>query len=125
VPLAAADARSVRLREWSPLAENFRISVLGNTATCRTEAEVYVPRNSDDPIALVYETEEGWVVEQLEDSQSSESTTLQEAVESAKRSLGQYVNRTGKGAPVGLTAAGLSLWLMMKADGTAMGRRIT
>jgi hypothetical protein len=73
-------------------------------------------------VALVYETEDGWAIDQLEEAPSAESLTFQEAVESAKESLGQYVNRKGKGAPTGLTGPGLSLWLMEKADGTSMGR---
>jgi len=105
--------------------EEFRILILGNTESCRTEAEVYVPQHSDDPIALVYESPNGWAVEQLEDAHSVRSAALQKGIEAAKQSLGQYVNRTGQGAPAGLTVAGLSLWLMEKADGTAMGRRVT
>jgi hypothetical protein len=99
--------------------------ILGNTVDRRTEAEVYIPRDSADPVVLVYEAERGWVVENLENPIHVTAASLQAAVESAKQSLGQYVNRTGKGAPVGLTGPGLSLWLMENADGAAMGRRVT
>jgi hypothetical protein len=46
------------------------------------------------------------------------------AVEKARERLAAYVNRLGDGSPDGLTAAGLSLWLLEKADGTAMGRSL-
>jgi hypothetical protein len=107
------------------MSEQFRIMILGNTVDRRTEAEVYIPQDSADPVALVYEAEHGWVVENLANPAHATAPSLQAAIASAKQSLAQYVNRTGKGAPVGLTGPGLSLWLMEKADGTAMGRRVT
>jgi len=107
------------------MSEQFRIMILGNTVDGRTEAEVYIPQDSADPVALVYEAEDGWVVENLENAVHVTAPSLQPAIASAKQSLGQYVNRTGKGAPAGLTGPGLSLWLLEKADGTAMGRRVT
>jgi hypothetical protein len=106
------------------VARDFGVTIVGNTAACRTEAEIYIPRDSGELIALVYETQKGWVVEQVEGAPAVKSLTLQEAAESAKQLLGEYVNRTGKGAPTGVTGPGLSLWLMEKADGTSMGRRV-
>jgi hypothetical protein len=100
-----------------------QITIVGNTADCRTEAEICIPRDSGELIALVYEAESGWEVERFEDAPPVASVILEAAIESAKQALGQYPNRRGKGAPAGLTGPGLSLWLMEKADGTAMGRR--
>jgi hypothetical protein len=42
----------------------------------------------------------------------------------AKVHLLEYVNRRGENQPEGLTAAGLSLWRMEKADGTALGIKL-
>ena len=46
------------------------------------------------------------------------------AIASAQQGLAQYVNRRGINPPSGLTPEGLSLWLMEKVDGTAMGSKI-
>jgi len=106
------------------MSDQFSIKILGNPSVPRTEAEVYIPGNADEPVALVYESQDGWVVEPLESAEPPNATVLNSAVESAKARLSQYVNRTGRGAPAGLAVPGLSLWLMEKLDGTAMGRRL-
>ena len=100
----------------------FSISFLGNVTDCRTEAEVslrHPPADTDPLCAVVYENASGPVVEWFGTAKGSKSPALTEAVESAKSGLLAYVNRRGSNPPEGLTRAGLSLWLMEKADGTA------
>jgi hypothetical protein len=98
--------------------------VLGNAGACRTEAELYIPANAVGPVALVYETPRGWIVEGAEVGEPAAARIRKSAIDSAKQALSQYVNRMGQRAPAGLTGPGLSLWLMKKADGTAMDRPI-
>jgi hypothetical protein len=103
-----------------------RVQILGNPQTCRTEAEV--SRTGTDAgaqiLAVVYESPEGWRVE-FETPEVKASDELHEAVLVAGReALMPYVNRRGESPPSGLTVGGLSLWLMEKADGTALGVRI-
>ena len=106
------------------MSQDFQIRVFGNVADRRTESEVYIPRGSDELVAVIYETDQGWVVEPFDNAPHGDADVLRTAIESAKDTLGAYVNRKGKGAPAGLTVAGLSLWLMTKVDGTAMGRTL-
>jgi hypothetical protein len=98
---------------------DFTIEICGDVARCRTSAEIY---SSDTLIAEVCDTDHGWQIEYT--SQTGESDELTKAVEKAKNRLLQYVNRRGNNPPEGLTRAGLSLWLMEKSDGTAMGKPI-
>ncbi len=105
------------------MSEAFSISFLGNVSNCRTEAEVslrHPPPGADPLCAVVYESESGPVVELFGVAKDSKSPSLIAAIEDAKRGLVAYVNRRGTNLPDGLTRAGLSLWLMEKADGTAM-----
>ena len=102
----------------------FSITFLGNVADCRTEAEVslrHPPLDADPLCAVVYENVSGPVVEWFGVAKESKSPSLAEAVEAAKLGLLAYVNRRGSNPPEGLTRAGLSLWLLEKTDGTAMG----
>jgi hypothetical protein len=48
-------------------------------------------------------------------------TEFQTAIENAKESLSHYVNRRGENPPENATWGAISLWLMVKDDGTAMG----
>jgi len=105
------------------MSDPFRIVVVGNPSVPRTEAEVYVPAGADAPVLVVYESPRGWVTEPL-GGRAPPSAVVDSAVQAARQRLSQYVNRTGQGAPTGLTVPGLSLWLMEKTDGTAMGRRV-
>ena len=106
------------------MSDTFKINFLGNVSDCRTEAEVslrHSPSNTDPLCALVYEGESGHVVEWFGSAGESKSPGLTAAVEDAKLGLLNYVNRRGLNPPEGLTRAGLSLWLLEKEDGTAMG----
>lgn len=106
------------------MSEAFSVSFLGNVSECRTEAEVslrHAPSDIDPLCAVVYENASGPVVEWFGVANESRSAALADAVEDAKRGLLAYVNRRGSNPPAGLTRAGLSLWLLEKADGTAMG----
>jgi hypothetical protein len=106
------------------VSEAFSINFLGNVSDCRTEAEVsfrHPPSDTDPLCAVVYENESGPVVEWFGVANDSKSPGLIAAIEDAKRGLLAYVNRRGSNVPDGLTRAGLSLWLLEKADGTAMG----
>jgi hypothetical protein len=99
---------------------SFSIQVLGNVQTCRTEAEISFAGTAE-PWAVVWEEASGWQSETFGPVPVSEALAEQ-AIEAARRRLSQYVNRRGENPPPGLSAAGLSLWLMAKADGTALGR---
>jgi hypothetical protein len=97
----------------------YSVTIIGNVEQCRTEAEI-----SDDDgaiCAVVYETSGGWhtdvVVRHLD-----HVADFQTAVEDAKKSLSRYVNRRGQNPPETATRGALSLWLMLKDDGTAMER---
>ena len=93
------------------------VSFLGNIQDCRTEAEISYsrPGGSSEVIAAVWEDDDGGLVAELGD-------VFLEAIENTKRRLQRYVNRRGTNPPEGLSPAGLSLWLMLKDDGTAMGK---
>ncbi len=103
--------------------EQFGISILGNVAERRTEAEIaWRRRETVERIAVVYDTHEGWVTQMEHPGLvHSAGPDFEAAVEKARERLKIYVNRLGEDYPDGLTAAGLSLWLLEKADGTTMG----
>ena len=105
----------------------FSIVFMGNVQECRTEAEILLdrPGESEHLVALVYETTEGWQVRILDEAMAeTREQDLAEAASRAAAKLREYVNRRGDNPPAGLTAAGLSFWLMEKRDGTAMGRPV-
>jgi hypothetical protein len=104
--------------------DHYRITILGNARDVRTEAEVYVPPESQDPVALIYESSDGWQVQTFEITAPTNPEALIAALQAACEQLGEYVNRRGENPPAGLAAPGLSLWLMEKRDGTAMGQSI-
>lgn len=99
------------------------ITVLGNVSTRRTEAEISWRTQADEEcVALVFETSSGWQVEVNNQLRvDALGTEFEAAATNARKRLEEYVNRRGDNIPVGLTAAGLSLWLLEKRDGTAMG----
>ena len=105
----------------------YSIMICGNIGECRTEAEI--TRDSDHGrevfVALVHESAEGWHEEIFDQpAGDDEARQLAAALARARESLVQYVNRRGDNPPEGLTAAGLSFWLMEMSDGTAMGRPV-
>lgn len=100
--------------------KKFSYQILGNADTCRTEAKISF---GNDLCALLYDTTDGWKTEYFS-SASKDTLGLSAAVASAKAELQNYVNRRGENPPPELTVAGMSLWLMEKADGTAMGVKI-
>ncbi len=102
------------------------ISILGNVVERRTEAEIYwVSDATEELIAVLYDTPEGWKTEVTSPTLVAEAgPDFIQAVEEARQRLSEYVNRRGDGEPDGLTSAGLSLWLLDKADGTSMGRSL-
>ncbi len=91
-------------------------SFFGNIQDRRVEAEVC--DSVGTLIAIIYEDDSGWHIEQFASgpAQMDESFVAQ-----VKKDLARYTNRKGDNPPEGLTAAGLALWLMQKDDGTAMG----
>jgi len=93
--------------------------IIGNVDHCRTECEI-----SDEAavtVAVVHEDREGWHVNVLRPPMDKELETFNAAVEAAKQSLSHYVNRMGRNPPEHTTVGALSLWLMQKDDGTALG----
>ena len=99
------------------------ITFVGNVNTRRTEAEILWRTQTDEEcVALVFETRNGWQLE-ISNQQRADAlgTQFEAAAANARTRLEEYVNRRGDNIPDGLTAAGLSLWLLEKSDGTAMG----
>ena len=99
----------------------FDTTIFTNLDECRTECEI-----SDDIsiVAIVYEKLDGWNVNSLRAINPNERKDVDACVAVAKERLSHYVNRLGHNAPENLTLAGLSLWLMEKDDGTAMGLKV-
>jgi len=96
----------------------FSTTVFTNLDERRTECEI-----SDDSsvVAFVYEGRDGWHVNRLRSIGADQSQALDVSIREAKERLSHYVNRFGENVPDGLTRGDLSLWLMEKDDGTAMG----
>jgi hypothetical protein len=98
----------------------FETIIVGNPETCRTEAEI--ADESGRRFAIVYEDSDGWHTEVLGDWVEQVPSGFDTLIERAKEVLSHYVNRRGENVPGELTRGALSLWLMAKDDGTAMGR---
>lgn len=99
------------------------ITVLGNVNNRRTEAEILWRTDTvEECVAIVFETRDGWQLD-VHNQQRADTlgTAIEAAVTKAQKRLSDYVNRLGDNIPDGLTAAGLSLWLLEKSDGDAMG----
>ena len=76
-------------------------------------------------VAKVYENSNGWHVEVFFDGLDQAENAFRGAVENAKEKLSHYVNRRGENVPSHVTSVGaLSLWLMVKSDGTALGIKL-
>jgi hypothetical protein len=99
----------------------FETIIVGNPETCRTEAEI--ADESGSRFAVVYEDSNGWHTEVLGDWVQQVPSSFDTLIERAKEVLSHYVNRRGGNVPNELTAGALSLWLVTKDDGTAIGRR--
>jgi hypothetical protein len=100
----------------------FETIILGNVEECRTECEI-----RDDTrtmVAAVYETDKGWHINLLRSLADEELEAFNVAVIAAKQRLSHYINRMGRNPPEGTTVGVLSLWLMQKDDGTALGIHI-
>jgi hypothetical protein len=107
------------------VADRFRLVVVGNVQLCRTEAEVYlIGLSGERLIGVAYETSQGWKLDPVEWAVGLSPESAAAALAAAQERLKGYVNRRGDSPPPGLSAAGLSLWLMEKTDGTAMGTSI-
>ena len=101
----------------------FFITVLGNVDECRTDCEI-----SDETaatVAVVYEAHDDWHVNVLKGVRAEELDDFNASVAAAKQGLSHYVNRMGSNPPEGLTVGSLSLWLMEKDDGTALGLKLS
>jgi len=96
----------------------YSVTIIGNVEHCRTEAEISDGKGT--LLSVVYETSNGWHTDPLVE-QVNHDPDFQTAVEHAKESLSRYVNRRGENAPENATRGALSLWLMLKDDGTATG----
>lgn len=99
----------------------FSTTIITNLHECRTECEI---SDHSSVVALVYEGHDGWHVNSLRPVSADEREDFEARIAEAKERLVHYVNRLGTDPPVGLTLGGLSLWLMQKDDGTAMGIRV-
>ena len=100
----------------------FETIIAANPDACRTEAEI--ADESGNRVAIVYEDSGGWHTEILDDRVEQPLTRFNALIENAKEVLSHYVNRRGDNVPSELTTVGaLALWLMVKGDGTAIGRK--
>jgi len=103
------------------------ITITGNHLDCFTAAELsLVSTDTEIQIGRVFERPDGWKCELFANA-APRVLPLDELVshlQMAKEALVPYVNRTGVNPPSGLTPVTLSLWLMTKADGTAMGMKV-
>jgi hypothetical protein len=100
----------------------FEIIIAGNVDACRTDAEIADERGNR--VAIVYEDAAGWHTEVIEPGLKPSSSDFNALIENAKETLSHYVNRRGENVPDELTTRGaLAFWLMLKDDGTAMGRK--
>ena len=96
----------------------YSVTIIGNVEHCRTEAEI--SDGEGTLLSVVHETSNGWHTDFLVE-QVNHDPDFQAAVEHAKESLSPYVNRRGEKPPENATRVALSLWLMLKDDGTATG----
>ena len=102
--------------------EMFETIIAANPDACRTEAEI--ADESGNRVAIVYEDSGGWHTEILDDRVEQPLTRFNALIENAKEVLSHYVNRRGDNVPGEMTTVGaLALWLMVKDDGTAIGRK--
>jgi hypothetical protein len=100
----------------------YSVTIVGNAEQCRTEAEI---SNRDGMvIAVVYEASDGWHTEISHEPTNQNAADFEAIVETTKEKLSHYVNRKGANVPTNMTIVSLSLWLMIKDDGTAMGINI-
>lgn len=98
----------------------FLVQVVGMVDDGYTSAEVYY---GDDLVAVVYERPDGWKTDLFRSPRGIPLPELLTTLESAKARLSEYANRLGERPPDGMTRAGMSLWLLERTDGTAMGIR--
>ena len=100
----------------------FQIHFCGDVTRGLTIAEIDF---GEQPVASVFESPDGWHIEfsPVETAWFPLDGFLS-AVAAARERLNCYVNRRGENPPEDLTAAGFSLWLMQKSDGTAMGVKL-
>ena len=98
----------------------YSVTIIGNVEQRRTEAEISDSEGA--VLAVVYETSDGWHTDVLVEQLNQATTDFHTAVENAKERLSHYVNRRGEDPPENATWGAFSLWLMVKDDGTTMGR---
>ena len=103
-------------------APTFQTHICGDVTRGLTVAEIEF---GDQFVAVMFESSDGWHIELTPGETASYPLDgFVSAIASAREGLGHYVNRRGENPPEGLSSAGLSLWLMQKSDGTAMGVRL-
>ena len=78
----------------------------------------------DEIVASVCERPDGWKIDQYHSPRGLDLDGYLGAIATAKARLSEYPNRRGERPPEGLTAAGLSLWLTEKTDGTTLADRV-
>jgi hypothetical protein len=97
----------------------YSVTILGNLEECRTEAEV---SRDGHLAAVVYEKPDGWHTEIIASQLTQPQVEFDAAVNAARETLSHYINRLGTNPPQNMTRGAFALWLMIKDDGTAMGR---
>jgi hypothetical protein len=103
---------------------NFKLRhypILGNLDECRTEAEIS-GKDGGLPVAVVYEASDGWHTDIIDKRPIQSRGDFEGAVHLAKEMLSHYVNRRGENAPENPTRGAFALWLLIKDDGTVLGK---
>ena len=98
----------------------YAVTVLGNIEECRTEAEV---SRDGQLAAVVYEKAGGWHTEIIATHLTQPQSDFDAAVNAAREALSHYINRLGTNPPQNMTRGAFALWLMIKDDGTVMGKQ--
>lgn len=101
----------LRHTSWSIVTYYF--SIFGSTAEGFACAEIETEQGN--LVGRVHDSESGWQVQQS-GSAPADQTAFEEAVALAKQELLYFPNRRGSDPPPGLSAVGLSLWLMERSD---------
>lgn len=93
----------------------YSIILCSNVMRDRLEVEIQKNRRDGRPreVALVYKTSGGWGIDYADDAfANARDAEFDAVVARARELLQEYKDRNDEEPPEGLTAAGMSAWLM-------------
>ncbi len=99
----------------------YALTICGNAITGRTEVDILIKdaNGASQEVARVYRAEGDWVVEVVDEAPDrSPDPDFDAAVARAKQLLEEYPDQHDEAPPPGLSAAGLSAWLLERKDRT-------